>query len=45
MDRQIRILLADGNEEFCGRLKQTLEEDGKFAVVGALREMVCAPAN
>ena len=35
MDRQIRILLADGNEEFCGQLKQTLEENEKFTVVGA----------
>lgn len=34
MDRQIRILLADGNEEFCGRLKQTLEENENFTVVG-----------
>ena len=42
MDRQIRILLADGNEEFCGRLKQTLEEDGKFAVVGVAGDGVRA---
>lgn len=42
MDRQIRILLADGNEEFCGRLKQTLEEDGRFAVVGVAGDGVRA---
>ena len=34
MDRQIRILLADGNEELCGQLRQTLEETGKFTVAG-----------
>ena len=34
MDRQIRILLADGNEEFCGQLKQALEENERFKVVG-----------
>ena len=42
MDRQIRILLADGNEEFCGRLKQTLEEDGRFSVVGVAGDGVRA---
>ena len=35
MDRQIRILLADSNEEFCGQLKRTLEENERFKVVGA----------
>ena len=44
MDRRIRILLADGNEEFCGRLKQTLEETGKFTVAGIASdgERACA---
>ena len=36
------VLLADGNEEFCGRLKQTLEEDGRFAVVGVAGDGVRA---
>ena len=44
MDRRIRILLADGNEEFCGRLKQVLEKTGKFVVAGAAAdgERACA---
>ena len=31
-----------GMREFCGRLKQTLEEDGKFAVVGVAGDGVRA---
>lgn len=33
MDRRIKVLLADGNEEFCGHLKQILEEQN-FDVAG-----------
>ena len=42
MDRQIRILLADGNEEFCERLKQVLEQTQQFTVVGVAGDGVRA---
>ena len=44
MEQRIRILLADGNEAFCGRLKQTLEETGKFTVAGIALDGACACA-
>ncbi len=42
MDRRVRILLADGNEEFCGHLKQTLEETAHCEVVGVANDGVRA---
>ncbi len=34
MDNRSKILIADGNEEFCEHLKQTLSQTGAFDVVG-----------
>lgn len=34
MDNRIKILLADGNEEFCEHLKRTLEQTARFEIVG-----------
>ena len=42
MDRRIRVLLADGNEEFCGHLKQTLEEDGQYEIAGVATDGAAA---
>ena len=34
MENRVKILIADGNDEFCGHLKQTLERSGGYEVVG-----------
>ena len=34
MENRVKILIADGNEEFCGHLKRALEQSGGYEVVG-----------
>ena len=34
MDNKIRILIADGNEEFCEHLKRVLDQSARLEVVG-----------
>lgn len=34
MENRIKILVADGNEEFCTHLTQTLEQTGEYETVG-----------
>ena len=34
MDNKVRVLIADGNEEFCEHLKRVLEQSAKLEVVG-----------
>lgn len=36
MENRIRVLIADSNEEFCGRLKKTLEQTSghEYEIVG-----------
>ena len=34
MENRVKILIADGNDEFCGHLKKALEEAGGYEVVG-----------
>ena len=34
MENRVKILIADGNDEFCGHLKQTLERSSGYEVVG-----------
>lgn len=34
MENRVKILIADGNEEFCGHLKRALEQSAGYEVVG-----------
>jgi two-component system response regulator (stage 0 sporulation protein A) len=38
MDNRVRILIADGNEDFCEHLKKTLEQTALYEVVGAAQD-------
>ena len=40
MDQRKKILIADGNEEFCLKLKQTMEQVPEWEVVGAAMDGV-----
>ena len=42
MDRKIKILLADGNEELCENLKEVLEQTPQFTVIGTAADGIQA---
>lgn len=46
MENRVKILIADGNEEFCGHLKRALEQSGGYEVVGIAgdgEQALCSP--
>ncbi len=44
MDNRVKILIADGNEEFCEHLKKTLEQSYGYEVVGIAADGEAASA-